>query len=212
MPTASVPHRPDRRPVVSARPAATRPARWPWPARPPRHQPPCAGEGDLVPAMDRLPMAGPARLLSPLAHRPPPLRPLGRRRHPGTAARGAVRSGTRGRRPRGHADLPYAKGRAVLVPVQFAGGLTSNASSSTNETKHPAEGSQVWTRVRDSWWLVSCLRISSCSRSPVVIRLGGKSVEEDVHPLRTWGVTLGVQGVVACGWMWRMPGGGSVRS
>lgn len=26
-------------------------------------------------------MAGPARLLSPLAHRPPPLRPLGRKRH-----------------------------------------------------------------------------------------------------------------------------------
>jgi Transposase DDE domain len=49
-------------------------------------------------------MAGPARLLSPLAHRPPPLRPLGRQRHPGTAARGAARSGTRGRRPRGHAD------------------------------------------------------------------------------------------------------------
>jgi hypothetical protein len=30
----------------------------------------------------------------------------------------------------------------VLVPVQFVGGLTSNASPSTNETKHPAEGSQ----------------------------------------------------------------------
>ena len=95
---------------------------------------------------------------------------------------------------------------------QLAGGRTSNASSSTNETKHPAEGSQVWTRVRDSWWLVGCLRISTRSRSPVVLRLGGKSVEEDVHPLRTWGVTLGVQGVVACGWMWWMPGGGSVRS
>jgi hypothetical protein len=53
--------------------------------------------------------------------------------------------------------LPHAKGRAVLVPVQFAGGLTSNASSSTNEMKHPAEGSQVWTRVRDSWWLVGLL-------------------------------------------------------
>ena len=104
MPTASVPHRPDRRPVVSARPAAARPALWPWPARPPRHQPPGADERDLVRAMDRLPMAGPARLLSPLAHRPPPLRPLGRRRHPGTAARGAARSGTRDRRPRGHAD------------------------------------------------------------------------------------------------------------
>jgi len=47
-------------------------------------------------------------------------------------------------------DLPHVKDRAVLVPVQFAGGLTSNASSSTNEMKHPAEGSQVWTRVRDS--------------------------------------------------------------
>jgi hypothetical protein len=53
--------------------------------------------------------------------------------------------------------LPHAKGRAVLVPIQFAGGLTSNASSSTNETKHPAEGSQVWTRVRASWWLVGLL-------------------------------------------------------
>src|SRR5829696_8226888 len=74
MPTASVPHRPDRRPVVSARPAAARPALWPWPARPPRHQPPCAGERDLVRALDRLPMAGPARRLSPLTHRPPPLR------------------------------------------------------------------------------------------------------------------------------------------
>jgi hypothetical protein len=131
-------------------------------------------------------------------------------------ARDGRRTGSRRARVTGGSTssrgLPYAKGRAVLVPVQFAGGLTSNASSSTNETKHPAEGSQVWTRVRDSWWLVGCLRISSCSRSPVVIRLGGKSVEEDVHPLRTWGVTLGVQGVVACGWMWWMPGGGSVRS
>jgi hypothetical protein len=33
-----------------------------------------------------------------------------------------------------------------------------------------------------------------------------------VHLWRTWGVTLGVQGVVACGGMWRLPGGGSVRS
>ena len=45
----------------------------------------------------------------------------------------------------------------MLVPVQFAGGLTSKASSSTNETKHPAEASQVWMRVRDSWWLVGLL-------------------------------------------------------
>jgi transposase len=35
---------------------------------------------------------------------PPPLRPLGRRRHPGTAARGAARSGPRSRQLRGHAD------------------------------------------------------------------------------------------------------------
>jgi hypothetical protein len=45
----------------------------------------------------------------------------------------------------------------MLVPIQFAGGLTPNASSSTNETKHPAEGSQVWMRVRTSWWLVGLL-------------------------------------------------------
>src|SRR5215217_9679482 len=46
-PTASVPHRADRRPMASARPAAGRPALWPWPAGPPGHQPPRAGERDL---------------------------------------------------------------------------------------------------------------------------------------------------------------------
>jgi hypothetical protein len=30
-------------------------------------------------------------------------------------------------------------------------------ATSTNEMKHPAEGSEVWTRVRDSWWLVGLL-------------------------------------------------------
>src|SRR6266545_7688634 len=89
LPTAPVPVGPDRRPVAPARPAAARPTLWPWPARPPRHQPPRAGQRDLVRAVDRLPLAGPARRLPALADRPPPLRPLGRRRHPGTAARGA---------------------------------------------------------------------------------------------------------------------------
>jgi transposase len=38
--------------------AAARPTLWPWPARPPGHLPMCAGERDLVRAVDRLPVAG----------------------------------------------------------------------------------------------------------------------------------------------------------
>jgi hypothetical protein len=38
------------------------------------------------------------------------------------------------------------------------------------------------------------------------------SPEDGVHPWMTWVSSLGVPGVVACGWMWRLLGGGSVRS
>jgi hypothetical protein len=78
--------------------------------------------------------------------------------------------------------------------------------------KHSAEGSQVWTRVPDSWRLVDLLEDLELQPQPVAIRLGGgvggggrPSVEDVVS-------SLGVPGGVACGWMWRMPGGGSVRS
>jgi hypothetical protein len=40
----------------------------------------------------------------------------------------------------------------------------------------------------------------------------GSSHRDGVHPWMTWGVASGCTGVVACGWMWRLPGGGSVRS
>jgi len=111
-------------------PAATRPCpprRFPtdltdaqWCLLAPLLPLPRADQCDLVRAMDRLPVAGPARLLPPLAHRPPPLRPLGRRRHPGTAARGAARSGTRGRRPRAVGPLKSTASNAILTLPPFA--------------------------------------------------------------------------------------------
>ena len=95
---------------------------------------------------------------------------------------------------------PYAKDRAVLVPVQVAGGLTWNASSSTNEMKHPAEAHKSGRECETVGGWLACLRISSCSRSPVALRLGGgvggggrPSVEDmGCHPGCTGGCRLGV--------------------
>src|SRR4029453_11812953 len=57
-PPPSVPNRSDRRPMAAARPAAARPALWPWPARPPGHQPPRAEQRDLVGQDPQPPVTG----------------------------------------------------------------------------------------------------------------------------------------------------------
>jgi transposase len=67
-------------------------------------------------------VASPARRLSALAHRSPPLRLLGRRRDPGAAARCAARPGARGRRPDGRAHrgghrLPVGPGQRLGLTV-----------------------------------------------------------------------------------------------
>jgi hypothetical protein len=55
-------------------------------------------------------------------------------------------------------------------------------------------------------------RRGTCSWLPVTIGMGGGRPGEVVHLWMTFGCRLWVYGVVACGWMWRMLGGGSVRS
>jgi len=52
----------------------------------------------------------------------------------------------------------------------------------------------------------------SLGHDPLKARQLFPSSSRAVHPWMTWGVAYGCTGVVACGWMWRMPGGGSVSA
>jgi hypothetical protein len=99
-PTRRFPKRSHRRPMAPAGAPASPAALWPRPARSPGQLPTRAGGRHLVCALDRLPVAGAASLLPALAHRPSPLRPLDRRRHPGPPACRAARPDANGRRCR----------------------------------------------------------------------------------------------------------------
>jgi hypothetical protein len=96
---------------------------------------------------------------------------------------------------------PTGYSRSPRGPTGVARSASRPPGAASTATRPPSVASPTARRECPSGlecetvggWL-ACSRISSCSRSPVAIRLGGESVEEDVHPGRTWGVTPGIRG------------------
>jgi hypothetical protein len=102
----------------------------------------------------------------------------------------------------GHQGI--AAGKAAALATRKAKDHTESEES-FYERVASGEASSV---MASAWeWTGAVEQESGSLHGPVGVVGGG-----GVHPWMTWGVTSGCTGVVACGWMWRLLGGGSVRS